>query len=420
MATVLNINGEYCLTIEQLKRYFESQLKYGSPVAVDLLDYARSGDIAEWLREKERTILADSIDAINKDLGDSDYFSELSNVMTDSHTITEKPEFSECFQIVNMDSEEKDNGILISVQLKVLSSVNEFYELTIRTSCGTESKMINPSNYDKDTSIQLTFMFNKDIESLLENAVLLVGDKEQLSLSLNMQTIEFLIDDCSFKMILVEHGSFMMGATEEQESAYSCEKPAHTVTITTDYYIGETQVTESLWDAVMGNTPLSLSDNNKPKVNVSWYECKLFISKLNTRLSSILNGKRFRLPTEAEWEFAARGGNKGNSNKYSGSNDINKVAWFCDKIIHPVKTKECNELGIYDMSGNVWEWCEDWYEDYKSKPQINPQGAQYGFYRIFRGGSSENGANSCRVTYRASFPPASTSHHIGLRIALSD
>lgn len=114
MATVLYINGEYCLTTDQLKRYFESQPNYGSPVAVDLLDYARSGDIAEWLREKDETILADSIDAINKNLGDSDYFSEFTNVMTDSPITIEKPGFSECFQIEIVDNEEKDNGIVIS------------------------------------------------------------------------------------------------------------------------------------------------------------------------------------------------------------------------------------------------------------------------------------------------------------------
>lgn len=420
MATVLYINGEYCLTTDQLKRYFESQPNYGSPVAVDLLDYARSGDIAEWLREKDETILADSIDAINKNLGDSDYFSEFTNVMTDSPITIEKPGFSECFQIEIVDNEEKDNGIVISIQLKVLSSVNEFYKLTIRTSYGTESKMINPSNYDKGTSIRLTFLFSKHIESLLENAVFLVNDKEQMSISIVMQTLNFLIGDCAFKMILVEHGSFMMGATIEQGSTYSCEKPAHKVTITTDYFIGETQVTQALWNAVMGNTPLNSPDIKKPIVKVSWFDCKLFISKLNTILSPKLYGKKFRLPTEAEWEFAARGGNKSKYTKYSGSNEINKVAWHCDTITHPVKTKECNELGIYDMSGNVWEWCEDWYGDYKADPQINPKGAQCGLYRIFRGGSCENGANSCRIAYRASFPPVSTSYRIGLRVVLSD
>lgn len=425
MATVLYINGEYCLTTEQLKRFFESQPNYGSPVAVDLLDYARSGDIAEWLREKGEIALADSIDTINKNIGDSNYFSELSNVMTDSHTITEKPAFSECFQIVIMDSEEKDNGILISVQLKVLSSVNEFYELTICTSCDTESKMINPSNYDKETTIRLEFLFSKRIESLPEDAVLLVDNKEQMSISIN-KTLDFLIEDCTFKMILVKHGSFMMGATEEQEGASYSEKPAHKVTITTDYYIGETPVSQSLWQVVMGSNPSYYKSKNNPVEQIDWYDCQVFIKKINDRLISKLNGKKFRLLTEAEWEFAARGGNISNNTIYSGSNDIEDVAWYyynsykngCHRT-HDVMSKCKNELNIYDMSGNVFEWCYDWSSRYTIEHQVNPRGPKDGECRICRGGAYCRDASACSTISRRRAKPEHRDSYTGLRLALS-
>ena len=219
-------------------------------------------------------------------------------------------------------------------------------------------------------------------------------------------------------MVKVSGGTFQMGATSEQGSdAYSNEKPVHQVTLS-DYYIGETEVTQELWRAVMGSNPSYFNTSNQlPVERVSWTDCQTFITKLNQ-----LTGKQFRLPTEAEWEYAARGGNKSNGYKYSGSNDIGVVAWYDENkgwMTHNVRTKAPNELGIYDMSGNVWEQCQDWYGSYSSSAQTNPTGPSSGSRRVFRGGCWEDGARICRVSFRSDNLGADTHFSVGLRLALS-
>ncbi|MGM9868693.1 MAG: SUMF1/EgtB/PvdO family nonheme iron enzyme [Sodaliphilus sp.] len=222
----------------------------------------------------------------------------------------------------------------------------------------------------------------------------------------------------SFDMIAVEGGTFTMGATAEQGSdAYSDEKTVHQVTLSS-YLIGKTEVTQELWQAVMRSNPSNFSGTNLPVERVSWDDCQTFISKLNE-----LTGKNFRLPTEAEWEYAARGGNKSQGYKYSGSNTIDDVAWYTDnssKTTHPVATKAPNELGIYDMSGNVYEWCNDWYGSYSSDSQINPTGPTSGSYRLLRGGCWNHNARRCRVSYRDGFSPGSAYGDMGFRLCLSE
>ena len=225
------------------------------------------------------------------------------------------------------------------------------------------------------------------------------------------------IKGVQFKMVKVEGGTFQMGATSEQGSdAYDWEKPVHSVTLP-DYYIGQTQVTQELWEAVMGSNPSYFKgDNQCPVENVSWNDCQEFIEKLNR-----LTGKNFRLPTEAEWEYAARGGNKSKGYKYSGSNNPDIVAWYDDISrgkTHPVAQKQANELGLYDMSGNVWEWCKDWYDGYSSNSQNNPIGASTGSYRVLRGGSWVDYARYVRVSYRGSYTPDYRDNISGLRLAL--
>ena len=228
----------------------------------------------------------------------------------------------------------------------------------------------------------------------------------------------FTVNGVSFEMIAVEGGTFTMGATSEQGSdAYDDEKPAHQVTLSS-YYIGKTEVTQELWQAVMGSNPSKFSGTNLPVEKVSWEDCQSFVIKLNE-----LTGKNFRLPTEAEWEYAARGGNKSNGFKFSGGNNIAEVAWYSEngnKISHPVATKAPNELGIYDMSGNVWEWCSDWYSSsyYTSSSQTNPTGPNSGSYRVYRGGSWSGNDRYCRVSHRDSNYPSYRFNYLGLRLAL--
>ena len=198
------------------------------------------------------------------------------------------------------------------------------------------------------------------------------------------------------EMVFVEGGTFQMGATSEQESeANKDEKPVHTVTVSS-FYIGKTEVTQELWMAVMGGNPSYFNKGgNYPVENVTWFEIQEFLLRLyfNT-------GKNYRLPTEAEWEYAARGGNKSRGYKYCGGNNIGDIAWYEDNSsggTHPVATKSPNELGIYDMSGNVCEWCQDLYGDYLSSSQIKPQDMTF---LVLRGGSWSYGASDCRVSSR--------------------
>ena len=225
------------------------------------------------------------------------------------------------------------------------------------------------------------------------------------------------VNGVTFNMIKVDGGTFTMGATSEQENPDSDEKPAHQVTLST-YYIGETEVTQALWKAVMGSNPSYFKGDNLPVENVSWNDCQDFVRKLNN-----LTGKRFRLPTEAEWEFAARGGNKSRHTQYSGSSNIYEVAWYngnSGSKTHPVKQKKANELGIYDMSGNVWEWCQDWYDKYSSNDQTNPTGPLSGTGRVFRGGSWLDNARNCRSADRLYCPPYGRNYFLGLRFVLSE
>lgn len=227
---------------------------------------------------------------------------------------------------------------------------------------------------------------------------------------------EFEVRGVKFKMIYVEGGTFMMGATSEQgNDADGDEKPVHKVTLS-DYYIGETVVTQNLWKAVMGNNPSCFTgDGNLPVECVSWDDAQEFIAKLNR-----LTGKEFRLPTEAEWEYAARGGKKSRGYKYSGSDNIDEVAWYDDnsgKKTHVVKGKKANELGLYDMSGNVMEWC-NWNGDYRAKAQYNPQGPKLCSLRVVRGGSWYD-AEFCRVSSRGYYAP-SCRYSLGFRVVLAD
>ena len=219
-------------------------------------------------------------------------------------------------------------------------------------------------------------------------------------------------------MVKVEAGTFMMGATLEMENPFSWEKTVHQVTLTNDYYIGKYEVTQALWQAVTGKNPSHFKGDNFPVEKVSWKDCQKFICKLNN-----MTGRMFRLPTEAEWEYAARGGKKSRGYQYSGSSNISDVAWYdgnSGNKTHSVGTKQANELGIYDMTGNVWEWCQDWHGSYVSSSQTNPTGAVSGSSRVFRGGCLYDVARLCRSSCRNYLTPGVRNLNIGLRLVLSE
>ncbi|MDR1274645.1 MAG: formylglycine-generating enzyme family protein [Odoribacteraceae bacterium] len=228
------------------------------------------------------------------------------------------------------------------------------------------------------------------------------------------------------EMVLVQGGTFRMGSTDVEEGEESDEVPVHEVTVSS-FYMGKYEVTQAQWKLVMGTTvhqrrdkvypdgPLRGEGDNYPMYYVSWDDVQEFIERLNAA-----TGKQYRLPTEAEWEYAARGGNQSRGYQYSGSNSIENVAWFednSDNQIHPVGTKQPNELGIHDMSGNVWECCHDWYGPYPDSAQDNPLGASSGSYRVKRGGGWHYDAGYCRVVSRSYGLPDFSSYNLGFRLA---
>ncbi len=216
-------------------------------------------------------------------------------------------------------------------------------------------------------------------------------------------------------MVYVQGGTFMMGAQDSDSEAFGDEKPQHQVTLSS-YRIGKFEVTQKEWETVTGENNSHSRGENLPVERVYKGDCQRFINRLNQ-----MTGLGFHLPTEAQWEYAARGGTRSNGYKYSGSNDINEVAWFSENSgghTHPVGQKGANELGLYDMSGNVLEWCSDFYKSYNSEAVINPTGPSTGNHCVSRGGGFDNRDRSSRVTTRPFVLPDTRGTNLGLRLAL--
>lgn len=302
------------------------------------------------------------------------------------------------------------------------------YDVTF--SCNVPSALLSIDGVPNGTASGTRFLKtgNHSVKVTADNYVDYTGtfavNSSSRSVSVNLQEVPVRFSDgvltikgVSYEMVWVEGGTFRMGATSEQgKDASSDEKPVHNVTLS-GFYIGKTEVTQALWKMVMDSNPSEFRGDNLPVENVSWDDCQEFIWKLRH-----LTGQNFRFPTEAEWEFACRGGNNSRGYKYSGSNYIDNVAWYNGNSgfkTHPVATKSPNELGIYDMSGNVWEWCSDWYHyKYSRGAQTNPEGPSKGWDRVCRGGSWYSDINASRLSRRHQDRTYKTDKRLGLRLAL--
>ncbi len=250
-------------------------------------------------------------------------------------------------------------------------------------------------------------------------------NKEWLEFIDCRQNVLILLKDCikwidpitGMEFVYVSEGSFKMGS--DDSDAYSEEKPVHKVSLN-GFLIGRYPVTQEEWQKIMGSNPSKFNGKNHPVESVSWNDCQEFIDKLN---SLSMEGK-FSLPTEAQWEFAAQGGNKSRVYKYAGSDHFDEVAWYEDNshsVTHDVGLKKENELGLCDMSGNVREWCQDWYDsDYYGISSVdNPQGPSSGSFRVLRGGSWLGNAGFCRSADRDWSSPGYRSANLGFRLVLS-
>ncbi len=317
-----------------------------------------------------------------------------------------------------------ERGMAMTKNTRV-ASINELLSMMTGTPIKVEKKgnlqpktvkeKVTVNLKEKEEALKLYFEPEPKPSGLGKKLLVVLSILAKRCRSNYVNTKTFTVNGVSFTMVAVPGGTFIMGATSEQGSdADSDETPTHSVTLSS-YYIGQTEVTQELWEAVMGSNPSEFKGAKRPVEWVSWNDCQEFIRKLNAK-----TGKQFRLPTEAEWEYAARGGKSGGT-KYSGSNRLRDVAWNeknSGDRTHKVATKQANELGIYDMSGNVWEWCSDWYGDYSSSSQTDPRGATEGSSHVMRGGCFANLARSCRVSTRGNFSPDHRWCNLGVRLAL--
>lgn len=236
----------------------------------------------------------------------------------------------------------------------------------------------------------------------------------------------------NMEFVLVPGGTFKMGNTFEQDG-FEDELPVHQVTLT-DFYISTFEVTQAEWTAVMGSNPSTFKGDMKPVENISWFDAIDFCNKLsekeglkpaytigrNNRATCDWSANGYRLPTEAEWEYASRGGKESKGYIYSGSNAIDEVGFYKENSMsmsHPTGSKVPNELGIYDMSGNVWEWCWDWYSNsYSPEAVTNPHGVEQGIERCRRGGSWAQISKSARSSNRLGTPPELKFNYVGIRL----
>ena len=384
-------------------------------------------------------------------------------------------------KVVNVKAGEDENNQLADVVLTAVRVPMGSLELTsnptgaVITINGRQYGQ-TPKTLDDFEAGTYTVYFSKEgYQNLQQTVTVKDGKKEALSVTMTKTSVAqqpvpttptntnnataqttadgnrtFTVNGVTFEMVAVKGGTFTMGCTSEQGGECdNDEKPTHSVTLS-DYYIGKYEVTVAQFRAFINETGYqtdadknggsyiwngsqwvlksgvnwrcgadgrvrSSSEDNHPVIHVSWNDAKAFYEWLSRK-----TGANFRLPTEAEWEYAARGGNKSRGYKYSGSNNIGSVAWYSDNsgsTTHQVGTKSPNELGIYDMTGNVWEWCSDWYGDYSSGSQTNPQGQSSGSNRVYRGGSWDSFARYCRVSYRCIASPDYRYYYLGFRLA---
>ena len=456
MSSILYIGNDYCRTLEQLQEYFHRISSDEDSLYNELLTLQRDGLIVQWLQEGSETekMLAKRIKKLPTNLTNKDEMEKLAEILinknknfnvnfhsylelkkveyalgTSSKIESAFKEISNKGSVIDLRENHLNETLQFRLKFKVLKPEKEAF--CLKATLLLRHKVI----FDKSTFLCLnneSIGEEKIVSLKLPTTLLKKGEGEYLlELKSESQTLfstKVLIDDSSmlfavngvkFKMIKVQGGEFKMGCPDSDATAWDSEKPQHDVTLK-EFYIGETVVTQALWKAVMATNPSSFKGDNLPVETVSYDDVTQFLRRLNERMEGKLYGKKFALPTEEQWEFAARGGVNSRRYLYSGSNNINKVAW-CDtssnNCTHPVKDvdKSPNELNIYGMSGNVWEWCNSvWRENYKVDAGAITRWSSI----VRRGGSYRNIIRECRVTCRDRSSYDSRLNNLGFRLIL--
>ena len=448
-------------TVDDLKKLLNGHKGIkGDELRVNVVDSFVDGHIEGFLHDTGKDGLVARLKSIDKNGDDSAILRELVEIVcNETYQVDIDP-----FQYIEVLRTAIINNNKALFEIKVAKKAVE--SITIKIDIPqiglSQSKTIRLSQYNIGEIVPLEINI-PDQEK--EHEIFFYINSNSIKTLNTYGNCIFQLKGVEFKMIRVEGGSFMMGSPDNDSVAEDDEKPQHRVTLS-DYYIGETPVTVAQFRAFINETGYrtdadinggstiwngsewkkqngvnwsfgvdgrkrSVSEDDHPVVHVSWNDAVAYCEWLKKK-----TGKQFALPTEAQWEFAARGGKKSNGFEYAGSNNIDEVAWYnknayyCgsssgnyshpDYGTHPVKSKKKNELGLYDMSGNVWEWCQDWYGDYKRGSQTNPTGSSSGSYRVGRGGGWYGGSKFCRLSYRSGSTPDGRGRNLGFRLALSE
>lgn len=445
MKTILFLNNQYIDSLSSLRQLFKGTID--NTLRRDLLCAFQDGVISKWLGEgdKECQTVKLALDRIDMNLSNQEHIDKLklvfanervhanASIKFENYCVVENVtycRYNKYGNIINTPHDIDQSGIKFEedqkvdfqlfLAIKVVNPDNEVMDLKLSVNdknnkCLFDSYTQIPINVKKNEIKYVSFHVELDNIKSGTNMQLLVSHEDKaiwntrvFKGNADMEIVVGSMSKVTFKMIHVDGGTFEMG-----DSSFT-----HKVTLS-PFYIAETVVIQALWKTVMvGNPSPSYNEGAcNPVENVSWDDCQKFIERLNR-----MTGLPFRLPTEAEWEFAARGGNNSKRTVYSGSDNIDDVAWYranSGSATHPVAQKKPNELGLYDMSGNVWEWCEDYYEPYAPKDQVNPHGPKFGSKRVVRGGSWSYSKESCHVDYRNSHAQHIAFDKLGLRLAMS-
>lgn len=422
MATTLYICDRFVTTLQELRTIVEEVGdNYTQKEGRQLISAACDGVLEQWLQESEGmkdSSLTLSTQAFTELAGDSERWNLIKRIFT-GKTTRHKFNFLSLLEIElsqeksQLEKIGKGEDITLEFHIKCKEALDEKVKLELQ---GVQREL--------DMNIQgvqvVSFSIDGSHRTTKAIELFVVGDNIPVwRRETGLSNYSFSVNGTQLIMVRVEGGKYWMGARESDKQAASDEKPIHRVVLD-DYFIGETQVTQALWKAVMSDNPSDFKGENKPVENISWDKCAEFVQRLNNMLMQDLpKGYRFRLPTEAEWEYAASG-RLHNRSTYSGSEHIDSVACYkgnSSGATKDVKTLSPNELGIYDMSGNVREWCQDWYGPYSSLIQTNPSGPATGTKHIARGGCASDEPANCRITKREAFPPEQSKNN-GLRLVL--